>query len=294
MSYSYGLSVINSHLLKGATLVLTNSSFVLRDFWDTFRENRCTSFAGVPYSYQLLKKINFANIELPTLRTMTQAGGRLSEGFIKYFYNLSSEKGFDFYVMYGQTEATARISYVPKSMLVKKAGSIGIPIPGGIMKVYDGKKEIFSSDTEGELVYSGPNVMLGYADSRYKLSLGDELHGELHTGDLAKKDSDGYFYITGRMKRFIKIFGLRLNLDDVEKMVENNFNCAAACFGSDEHLKILLTPDNPDLAVKVSHFISEKYKIHHTALTVQTADSIPTTQFGKKDYKALEGSAFIA
>jgi acyl-coenzyme A synthetase/AMP-(fatty) acid ligase len=292
MSYSYGLSVINSHLLSGATIVLTNQSIVLRDFWNLFRKNNCTSFAGVPYSFQLLKKTNFNKLDLPSLKTVTQAGGRLSEEYINYFYNLAKEKHFKFYVMYGQTEATARISYLPFDILKDKVGSVGISIPNGEIKIIEDGKEILSPQVEGELVYYGKNVMMGYAESRECLQKDDELNGVLYTNDIGYKDEDGFIFITGRKKRFIKIFGLRINLDEVEKMVENNFYCPAACFGNDDSLKILIQGDDPDLEKTVAQKIVQMYKLHPSVFKVLQTDKILTTLQGKKDYKRMEEMNF--
>jgi long-chain acyl-CoA synthetase len=287
MSYSFGLSVINSYLLKGASLLMTDRSFVFRDFWGIFNKYNCTSFSGVPYSYELLKKTNFENLELPSLKVMTQAGGRLSGELIKYFSGLSKERNFDFYVMYGQTEATARISYVPPSELPEKIGSIGISIPGGVLSVYSEGKEVAESDVEGEIVYNGENVMLGYAEERDDLAKDDELKGVLHTGDLGYKDKDGFFYVTGRLKRFIKIFGLRLNLDDVEKMIETHYNIFNACYGTDDRLNILLDKGDKKTADDIRQKVSLYYKINKTVITVRLADKMPVTESGKKDYKAI-------
>jgi len=288
MSYSYGLSVLNSHLLKGATIVLTNGSFILRNFWNTFNKYKCTSFAGVPYSYQLLKKINFEKIDVPTLKTLTQAGGNLSENYQKYFMGISEKKGIKFFVMYGQTEATARISYVPHENLKNKLGSIGIPIPNGELKLYsDDGSLITEPGRVGELVYLGQNVMLGYAANRSSLKNGDELSGVLHTGDIGKMDSDGYFYITGRAKRFIKVFGLRLNLDEVERMIENYLHLPTACIGNDDQLQILIQTDRKDVSIEVRKLIKKMYKLHDSVIKANTVQTIPVTSSGKKDYKTI-------
>ncbi len=288
MSYSFGLSVINSHLIKGAKILCSNKSMVMREFWNTFNQHECTSFSGVPYNYQMLQRLKFDKMDLPSLKTMTQAGGRLSEEFIKFFYDAAVKKRISFFVMYGQTEATARISYVPFDKLGEKIGSIGIPIPNGKIKIYDGGKEITSPNVEGELVYTGKNVMMGYAESREDLSKGDELNGTLRTGDLAYKDADGFCYITGRLKRFIKLFGLRVNLDEIEKMLENQFGYAAACYGSDDSLKVLVQTHGENISESVKKKIIDTYKIHHSVVSVKCTNEIPVTASGKKDYKLIQ------
>ena len=120
INYSYGLSIINSHLIQGSTIILTEKTVFFRDFWNQFNEYKCTSFAGVPYTYTMLKRINFEKIELPTLKYFTQAGGKLSEEFIKHFNEYALQNKVKFFVMYGQTEATARITYVPPENLSRK------------------------------------------------------------------------------------------------------------------------------------------------------------------------------
>lgn len=287
LSYSYGLSVLNSHLLKGATIVLTEKTVFFRDFWNLFNEFKCTSFAGVPYTYTMLKRINFDRIKLPTLKTMTQAGGKLSEEFIRHFNQYALEKKINFFVMYGQTEATARITYVPAEKLSEKIGSIGISIPGGELRIMNDVNEITTPNEVGEIVYNGENVMMGYADTRDDLFKGDELNGTLFTGDLGYKDADGYFYVTGRMKRFIKIFGLRINLDEVQKMIENHFDISAACAGKDELLKILIHSDDHLTEVNVKNDVLKMYKLNFKSVVVKSTNQIPTNSSGKYDYNKI-------
>ncbi len=287
MSYSYGLSVINTHILAGATLVMTDKSFVFKDFWKIFHKYECNSFAGVPYSYELLKKTNFEKMDLPSLKVMTQAGGRLNKELVIYFSQLAKSRGFRFFVMYGQTEATARISYVPFDSLPEKAGSIGISIPGGEIKIFSENEEVKEAGIQGELIYKGKNVMLGYAVERDDLSLDDQLNGILHTGDLAYRDEENFFHITGRLKRFIKIFGLRLNLDDVEKMIEHNYKIFNGCSGSDDKLNILIDIPDPVMAEDIKQKVAVYYKINKSVITVKCTEKMPVTESGKKDYNAI-------
>lgn len=277
MAYSYGLSVINSHLLAGATLVLTEHGVLRREFWDSLDRYKCTSFAGVPYTYQMLLQTGLLRKRGASLQTLTQAGGALAEGHIRQMYDLARERGFKFYVMYGQTEATARISYVPFETLGTKIGSIGVPIPNGKMQI----------DPEtGELIYSGPNVMLGYAECPDDLAKGDELNGVLRTGDLARQDSDGFFYITGRMKRFLKLFGKRFNLAEVEQIVQGRFGYATACFGRDDFLMVAVEAGNDETAA-VAGMLSDTIGVPKSAIRVEAVASLPRTLTGKIDYQAL-------
>lgn len=288
MSYSYGLSVINSHLHAGGSLICTNTSVVSKEFWTTFQKYQCTSLAGVPFTYHTLEKLRFERMTLPSLRTMTQAGGRLDPAKVKKFGEIAHEKNIRFFVMYGQTEATARISYLPPELLKEKPDSIGLAIPGGELLVHLPETVTSTGKAVGEIHYRGPNVMLGYAETRDCLARGDDLGGLLRTGDIGYRDDKGLFYITGRLKRFIKIFGLRVNLDEVEKMLESDSACPVACGGRDESMHILLETRNPDLPDQAIQKVSALYKIHHTAIKAKAVENLPVLPSGKKDYQILE------
>ena len=283
MHYSYGLSLINSHLLAGGTIVLTKHSFMMADFWSDFDRLQCTSFAGIPFMYETLHRLSFDPKKRPTLRTMTQAGGGLRPDLIQHFYDITRGAGVRFVVMYGQTEATARISYVPSERLGEKIGSIGIAIPRGRLSLQD----VEGVDDVHELVYEGPNVMMGYAEDRSALSLGDVLHGVLYTGDLAKVDEDGFFYLTGRLKRFAKLFGRRINLADVESLVERDFGVQAAVVeGKNTLVTFVAAPSDFDvdpIRRKIAEFLSTGLP----SIEVNAIPAIPRTQAGKKDYKML-------
>lgn len=287
LSYSYGLSVVNSHLYAGANMLCTNASLMTKEFWEQFKESRCSSFAGVPFSYAMLERLRFERMTLPSLRTITQAGGRLAPEKIQLFADIAKRKDFRFFVMYGQTEATARIAYVPSERALDKVGAIGIPIPGGHLALQQNGCKITEPHQEGELVYTGPNVMLGYAESRASLALGDEQGGILYTGDLGHRDADGYFYITGRLKRFIKVFGLRLNLDEIEKMLESSLGRPVACVGTDDMLHVIVESPSDHEAQEAQKRVVSLYKLHHSAVTARRFDTLPVTSSGKKDYNAL-------
>lgn len=283
MHYSYGLSVVNSHLRVGATILLTPDTIMTRPFWDFFKGKGATSFSGVPYTYEMLKKLKFFSMDLPSLRIMTQAGGRLDPKLVKEFAEFSHRKGIDFFVMYGQTEATARISYLPPRKNLEKFRSVGVPIPGGRLMVFDEEgREICEPNVEGELVYQGANVMLGYAESREDLANGDELKGTLMTGDIGYFDEDGFFFITGRKKRFIKVFGNRVNLDDIETFLrEEGFECA--CDGSDDHLTVACIKGSG--AKEIKKRIIDRYGFHHSVIEVGEVDEIVRSSSGKVRYE---------
>lgn len=288
MHYSYGFSIINSHLMVGGTILLTTKTLVEKGFWDFFRELQATSFGGVPYTFEMLNKLRFFRMELSSLKTITQAGGKLSIELSRNFAEYATNKGMRFFVMYGQTEATARMSYLPSEYALSKCGSIGIAIPGGEFFLIDKNSDIIiGSNHEGELAYRGPNVSLGYAESRDDLTKGDERNGMLLTGDMARRDEDGFYFITGRKKRFLKIFGNRINLDETECMIKSSYqNIECACAGVDDKMYIFVT-EGP-CAEDIRKFVSERTGLNQVAFKVVIVDAIPKNESGKTSYIALE------
>lgn len=286
MNYTYGLSIINTHLAVGATLLLTDKTLMQKEFWAFFKEQEATSFGGVPYTYEMLDKLRFWRMNLPSLRTMTQAGGKLTPELHEKFARFAEESNKKFIVMYGQCEATARMGYLPFENAVEKKGSMGIAIPGGKFSLIniDGN-EIIKPDTPGELVYEGANVTLGYAECGDDLAKGDERYGRLITGDMAQFDDDGFFYIVGRKKRFLKIYGNRINLDEVDRLIKAEFNIEVASSGIDDHMYIFVTEQ--DKADSIRDFVIGKTKLNPVAFKVVVIDEIPKNDSGKTLYKEL-------
>lgn len=285
MSYSYGLSIINTHLLKGCAIILTNQTLMNRAFWDLLKTYNATTFGGVPYVYEMLKKLRFNRMALPSLKILTQAGGKLRPELAEEFAIICEQKGIKFFVMYGQTEATTRMSYLPGEYARVKAGSMGGAIPGGEFWLEDDNGNVIEGpDIAGELVYKGENVTMGYALSCMDLCKGDENGGILKTGDIAKRDSDGFYYIVGRKKRFLKLFGNRVNLDELEQLLKGaGHDCA--CAGVDDKLKIFITDkQNHD---EIKRFASESTGIHQAAFSVIYIKSIPRNEAGKTLYSLL-------
>lgn len=277
LSYSYGMSIVNSHLLAGASILLTDESVMEKSFWEFVKEQQATSIAGVPFTYQMLRRIGFLNMDLPHLKTLTQAGGHLNEKVVKVFAEYAKEQGKRFYVMYGQTEAAPRMSYIPPERVLEKSHSIGIAIPSGELSIHP---------ETSELIYKGPNVMMGYAECLEDLSKGDELGGVLHTGDTATVDEEGYFTITGRMKRFIKLFGLRISLDEVERKLESAIHTQVACTGTDD--KLIVAVEQESFVEKIKAEIERLYKLHRTSYKVVVLEQIPRFPNGKTDYMMLK------
>ena len=274
-NYSYGMSVLNSHLRAGASLVLTDASLLTREFWSAFSLHQVTSLAGVPYTYQMLHRLDPRKLDLSSLRMLTQAGGHLAQRWVDYFRELSAERGWRFVVMYGQTEAAPRMSHVPFEQLALKSGSIGVAIPGGA----------FSLSDEGQLIYEGPNVMMGYALQRADLALGDELRGRLATGDLARIDEDGFVFLQGRMKRFVKVHGNRISLDDIEQRLEQVLQVPVAVAGSDERIRVHISAGGSLDVAKAE--MTGTYRLHPSTFVLQSMDALPLLPTGKKDYGSL-------
>lgn len=284
MYYSYGLSVINSHLAAGASIVLTQESVIEDKFWNTFNQYKCTSFAGVPYTYELLNRTGFEKRDLPTMRYLTQAGGRLPVALVEQFASSFKKKNWRFYVMYGQTEATARMSYVPVDKLASCPSSIGVAIPGGSFELHDESGHLIKEpNVVGELIYRGPNVMIGYANSREELFTDQHL-SELETGDLASRDVQGLYYISGRKSRFLKLFGNRISLDDLETSFRSN-GWVTICGGTDNHLIVLTLEKGKKEAIET--LLLSKFKLSSHYASVLEVGGFPLLPSGKIDYQAL-------
>lgn len=287
MNYTYGLSIINSHLLVGATILVTDKGLMQKEFWSFFKNQNATSFGGVPYTYEMLDRLRFCRMQLPSLRYMTQAGGKLIPELHAKFAEYAANNDKRFIVMYGQCEATARMGYLPAEKAVEKCGSMGVAIPGGQFKLIDvDGNEITEPMTTGELVYEGENVTLGYAECGDDLIKGDERDGILQTGDMAQFDQDGYYYIVGRKKRFLKIYGNRVNLDEMDRLIKGKFDgidCASA--GVDDHMYIFVTDET--IAEEVREFVVYKTKLNPAAFKTIVIDEIPKNDAGKTLYKEL-------
>ena len=280
MHYTMGLSVIASHLYAGATVLLCGKSLLDRGFWSMLKDQRATSFTGVPYSFELLSKLRFFRMDLPDLKIVTQGGGKLTEEMWQSLVDYAKDKGKKFIATYGQSECTARMAYLPAELAATKICSIGIAEPGGQLSIINHEGvETFEGEDSGEMVYRGENVTLGYAYSKEDLLKGDENHGIMHTGDLARRDADGCYYIIGRFKRFLKIFGLRIGLDEVENLIRSNYDTDCYCSGDDEKLLIKLT--NPAIAEEIPHFIEEKTHLFYQRVNVEIVDKILRNETGK-------------
>ena len=287
MNYTYGLSIVNSHMLVGATLLMTDAPMTNKTFWDFMKAQKATSFGGVPFTYEMLKRLRFFRMDLPDLRYMTQAGGRLSPELHKEYAEWCAERGKKFIVMYGQTEATARMSYLPWEKSLEKIGSMGVAIPGGKFTLMDvNDNEITEPNVTGEMIYEGPNVTLGYAQQREDLAKEDERHGVLATGDMAMVDEDGFYFITGRKSRFLKIYGNRVNLDETELLLKKNFpGMELAAAGTDDNLKVYITEESR--VDEIRRWVANTTHLSEKAVHVICIPEIPKNEVGKIQYKQL-------
>ncbi|RAX51903.1 hypothetical protein CCY99_08060 [Helicobacter sp. 16-1353] len=286
MNYTFGLSIINSHLQAGASIVLTQYSIMQKEFWEIMKKYHITSFSGIPYTFEILDKLNFFNFQLPSLKTITQAGGKITEKLHKKFAKWALENNKDFIVMYGQTEASPRMGYLPAKDSINKIGAMGIAIPNGRFEIINENGDIIKdANTIGELVYYGKNVALGYAVNGNDLSKSDEFCGVLHTKDLAKRDEDGFYYIVGRKNRFLKIFGNRVNLDEMERLIKDKFACECACVGVDDKMDIYITSNK--IKQKLIDFITKKTGLNAIAFRILEIDILPKNESGKILYANL-------
>ncbi|MET4622635.1 acyl-CoA synthetase (AMP-forming)/AMP-acid ligase II [Arthrobacter sp. 2762] len=278
LSYCYGMSVVNSHLLVGASLALTELSVVDPCFWDLVRSEGVTSFAAVPYTFELLDRVGFEHMDVPTLRYITQAGGRLAPERVRSYAELGRERGWDLFVMYGQTEATARMAYLPPDLAAEHPHAIGVAIPGGEFRL-----EPVPGLDDWELVYTGPNVMLGYAEKPEDLALGREIT-ELHTGDLARLGPEELYEIVGRRSRFVKIVGLRVDLGRVERLLAD-LGLTGAAAGSDD-VVVAAVEGHHDLAL-VAKSLAQDLGVPRAAVQLHPVPDIPRLGNGKPDYPAI-------
>ncbi len=274
--YSYGLSVLTTHALAGATVVCGLPDMVQKAFWEAWEYYEFTSLAGVPFTYEILNRLGVFTKHFPTLKYFTQAGGRLQNELVKKAAMYAQKNNSTFFIMYGQTEATARMAYLPPNQALYKSGSIGMAIPGGQFKI---------DNATAELLYTGPNVFGGYAETAADLLTYEQIQ-PLHTGDLARMDEDGYLYITGRSKRFIKLYGNRMSLDEIETLLHHFALQQVACTGiRDKFLLISFTEPADRNAIAV--YLFSQLGIHPTAIKWNPLPALPLTANGKWDYPKI-------
>lgn len=286
MHYTYGLSVICASLTVGAAMIVTRAGIMDEEFWDLFESEHVTAFHGVSNTYDMLFRMDMLDEDFPDLRLMTQAGSKLSRELHRTLAQYARDTGKRFTVMYGQSEATAAVSYLPAEKALEKAGSVGVAVPGGEIELIDAVgKPVKAAHIPGEPVYRGANVALGYASCGADLIRGDDWRGELHTGDVAEWDEDGFLYITGRLKRLIKIAGHRISLDEIDEQIMDDIHIRCVSSGTDDHLIIFVLSEEDKAAVQ--DYVRRKISVVRSAFRVEAIDVFPTNEAGKILYGDL-------
>ncbi|QNK62305.1 AMP-binding protein [Pedobacter sp. PAMC26386] len=273
--FVYGLSIFTSNCIAGGKMICTNRDILQKTFWEDFDHYGCTSIGGVPYVYEMLNRFGFFKREHLSLRYMTQTGGILNQTLVQVLAEYGTKHRQQFFVMYGQTEAAGRMAYLPPKDLFTKSTSIGIPIKNGRFEI---------DPDSNELIYLGANIFGGYAKSLADLTTFHRAE-RLHTGDVARKDEDGYYYITGRIKRIVKLFGTRMNLDEVELILKNALGGETfVCLGIEDKSLLVLHLNEELAAEAVKQVLKEKLSLHPTMIKVKFVESVPLTPNGKIDY----------
>ena len=286
--FTQGLSVLCSHFYAGASVYLSGEALSSRAFWDSMKNGGITSFTGVPYSYEILDKLRFYTMKLPDLSVISQGGGRLSDTLWDKLVSYAAETDKKFIATYGASETTARMSLLQPEYASARRCSIGKPI--GVYEMWladENGDAIDAPNVRGELVFKGESVTLGYAENRADLEKGDERYGVYKTGDIAYRDEDGFYYITGRLSRFLKIFGLRIGLDETERLLKSRFNYNLACAGNDDNLYVFTSDKGLD-GNEIILYLKDKLQINISAFKVVYIDEIPKNQYGKVSYAVLD------
>jgi len=289
--YCYGLSLLHTHARVGGSLVLNNTFFFTNTVIRDLIEHECTGFAGVPSHFQILlrKTPRFKATQFPHLRYVTQAGGQLAHTFLREFTTTFPD--ISFFIMYGQTEATARLSYLPPERLQEKLGSIGKGIPGVTLEVRNGNGSLVKPGQVGEIYARGGNIMAGYFMDD-ELTAQTIIDGWLRTGDLARVDEDGYIFVVAREKEIIKVGGERVSPREIEEVIDtlpgvvdsSAIGVNDDIFGeavkvyvvlNDEYSKTLTAADIKRHCEK--HLPKQKVPAH-----IEIIDKIPVNAVGKK------------
>jgi acyl-CoA synthetase (AMP-forming)/AMP-acid ligase II len=285
LHYSYGLSVVTSHLIAGGRLCLVNDSITSPSFWSKIGNVGGSHFPGVPFHYVALARLGTGLVS-ESVKTFTQAGGALDLRVQTKIRDWATQRGGQFFVMYGQTEASPRMATLQHADHARKAGSVGVALAGGQFSIVDENGAPLPADAIGTVVYEGPNVMFGYAMSRADLGKGDEMNGRLETGDLGRLDAEGFLYITGRTKRFAKIAGYRLGLDEIEK--ELFAVCPVACLDLGEKIAVAHEQESETALKARVRELADTYKVPSSSFALRKIAQIPRAASGKIDYARLK------
>ena len=288
LSYTYGISIINTHLAAGSSIFITKYSIFQKKFWNLFKFHKISVLNGVPYTYEILDKLNFFKNHTNHLKVITQAGGKLPNSLQKKINNYCLKYNKNFFIMYGQAEATTRISFLPLLKNKIKLGSIGKPIHRGKIFLKDRSGNLINKpNIIGKIYYTGPNVCTGYAYERSDLNNKDKWNGTIYTGDLGKRDKDNYYYITGREKRTAKIYGHSINLDEIEQILKENLNENEIAIQSNDKT-IYVFYSNKKIINLLKKILYKKISINQNIFIFKLLKTIPKLVSGKINYNKLE------
>lgn len=276
LSYTYGLSVLNTHLMKRATVLVTGKSVVQKSFWEFAGANHATSFAGVPYTYELLEKNGHIK-KKNTIKKYTQAGGRLAHSVREKFIDYCANNNKTFTIMYGQTEATARISVLPWEDIRRKRESVGKVIRGGKINI-EGHPDVGKS---GEIIYTGKNVCMGYCSSIEDLALGDVNKGLLYTGDYGYMDEEGFLYLTGRRDDFVKLYGRRINLNSIVRLMDELYGLEIVTQVRESDIVLLYEKENEERINQVKHVFCKEINLPEKNVIFQKVEYFQRNGNGK-------------
>lgn len=281
LHYTYGLSVVNTHLKQGASILVTSKKIAEKAFWDLIKKFRITNLNGVPFHYAVLMQFKIHKEQTHDLRFFTQAGGKLPENVQRYFGDYCQNTGIPLYIIYGQTEATARISYLPPHRLVSKIGSAGKAIDGVKITLRNQQGDIVEKAlVQGEIHVAGANVAMGYAFNSADLGKGYEFGDWLSTGDIGYFDTDGYLYITGRKDRQIKLHGKRINLDELEQQIMKHLpEIECKCTAKQELIELTFTGNKEEN--ELHQAICKLTGLHPLSIKVKKIDAFKRNSAGK-------------
>ena len=286
ISYSYMLSVINTHFEVGASIIISKYSLIEKEFWKTLKNSKITSFNGVPYTYEILTRIGLKNIKIDTLKYLTHAGGKLEKNKLKEIIKFCKKNNLKFFSMYGQTEASPRISYLKPEFSQKKIGSIGKGIPGSKIYIIDNTgKKILKPFVEGEIICEGKNVFMGYSKNYNDLKKANEENYKLKTGDLGFFDKNGFFYITSRISKIAKIFGNRVDLGALESLMSQK-GYKAACLSDNK--KVFIFIEKKYNKTNLINTISKITNLNINSLELIKLKYLPRTANNKISYHELK------
>ena len=284
-SYVYGLSIINTHLQVGAKIILNKSSIIEKNFWNKLVFNKVNNFGGVPYIYEILLKIGLKKDFFKLLKYTTVAGGYLSNSAKLSIIDFYDKLGISLITMYGAAEATSRMSFLPSEYSRKKNGSIGIPITNGCFFLEKENKEIIkNSHVNGELIYQGENVCMGYANSMIDLQENDINNSVLKTGDIGYFDKDNFFYVVGKKNRYVKVVGNRISLDEMEKIIQA-YGYKNICSQKTKDT-ITIHINEKNLQKPIKSYISKYTSLHENLFKIVYLKSFPMTKNNKIDYNS--------